>query len=190
MKYGSLYVKILPFSLLEEGSDDVTTKNASLWHVMPLQSGNRYLWYTRTCRVGSLGWRWRQNASPQRWYLYTKQYDVKPQGTVTFFPWSFPTKLRHCFVRDIANYKSNGEWRWSCCMTPTLYFPQFSAPCSVVGPSVRVGMLGAASCGLLVVAQLFLLLLTVTAELVPSLPVTPVASSSVSSLRPATALTL
>jgi len=45
----------------------------------------------------------------------------------------------------------------------------------VVRPSVRVGMLGAASCGLLVVAQLFLLLLTVTVELVPSLSVTPVA---------------
>jgi len=36
-------------------------------------------------------------------------------------------------------------------------------------------MLGAASCGMLVVAQLLLLLLTVTAELVPSLPGTPVA---------------
>jgi len=41
MKYGALYVKILPFSLLEEGSDDVTTKNASRWHVMPLHSDNK-----------------------------------------------------------------------------------------------------------------------------------------------------
>ena len=61
-------------------------------------------------------------------------------------------------------------------MTPSLYFPQlFSGTCSVVGPSVRVGMLGAASCGLLFMAQLFLLLLTVSVELVPSLSVNPVA---------------
>jgi hypothetical protein len=127
-------------------------------------------------------------------YLYSKLYGVTPQGTVTFLPWDFSTKTRYWYPtyfllcerdrklqielwmeRKLLNY-----------MTPSLYFSHFSATCSVVGPSVRVGMLGAASCGLLVVAQLFLLLLTVTVELIPSLPVTPVASSSVRPLRPAT----
>jgi len=184
----------MPFCLLQEGCDDVTTKNASLWHVMPLQPGSRYLWYTRTSRVDSLGWKLRQNASPQRWYMYTKQYDVKPQGTVTFFPWDFPTKLRYSFVRYIANYKSNLGWRGSCSIT--WHQACISLSCPLLQARGWTFCQGRNAGGSIVrdavVAQLFSAALDRDSGAGP-LPTRdassrgPRASSAVSSLRPATA---